>query len=419
MIIPLLIVSAWSTAITVISKNVYELKVNNVLLTVLGFVVGLALSFRSSTAYERYIEGAKYWANLMLACRSLARMIWMHTNERHENPTLGKADLLAKITVINLINGFAVALKHRLRFEAAPDYADLAPYIECLDIMVSNGDDFSSLHPPDKRNPFKRTGEFLGVSFAESNPRKYMKRATFNLGNIPHEILGYLQSYLDHILLNGTLSNGPVQSNILAQLSTMADVATSTERIVNHPLPLAYTISIAQITWAYVMVLPFQLYLPLGWLTIPGTIFAAYIILGLGAIGSEIENPFGNDVNDLPLETYCRELQCDLDVLTSIARAERSWNFEQGAQEPAETWLQQDRNKPLFPLSNSGWHEWHGRPLEQVREALWHKASNGIRLRKRAEDQHQLDEKQAVATAARKHSDTTTEGTRAMGMDSV
>ena len=28
--------------------------INNILLTVLGFVVGLALSFRSSTAYERY-----------------------------------------------------------------------------------------------------------------------------------------------------------------------------------------------------------------------------------------------------------------------------------------------------------------------------------------------------------------------------
>jgi putative membrane protein len=31
----------------------------SVLLTVLGFVVALALSFRSSTAYERYSEGRK------------------------------------------------------------------------------------------------------------------------------------------------------------------------------------------------------------------------------------------------------------------------------------------------------------------------------------------------------------------------
>jgi ion channel-forming bestrophin family protein len=60
MILPLLLIGAWSTLITCISKFVLELAVNSVLLTVLGFVVGLALSFRSSTAYERYTEGRKY-----------------------------------------------------------------------------------------------------------------------------------------------------------------------------------------------------------------------------------------------------------------------------------------------------------------------------------------------------------------------
>ena len=34
---------------------------DSILLTVLGFVVGLSLSFRSSTAYERWTEGRKYW----------------------------------------------------------------------------------------------------------------------------------------------------------------------------------------------------------------------------------------------------------------------------------------------------------------------------------------------------------------------
>jgi predicted membrane chloride channel (bestrophin family) len=130
----------------------------------------------------------------------------------------------------------------------------------------------------------------------------------------------------------------------------MADVATSTERIVNHPLPLAYQISIAQITWVYVAVLPFQLYAPLGWLTIPGASFAAYIILGLGAIGAEIENPFGNDVNDLPLDQYCRELQSELDVLTSVPRADRSWDFS-SAGTGNSSWALLEKNQAMFPLS--------------------------------------------------------------------
>jgi putative membrane protein len=66
-----------------------------VLLTVLGFVVGLGLSFRSSTAYERYAEGRKYWTQLALASQNLARVIWIHGIEREGEQS--KQDLLTKL----------------------------------------------------------------------------------------------------------------------------------------------------------------------------------------------------------------------------------------------------------------------------------------------------------------------------------
>ena len=69
--------------------------VDSLLLTVLGFVVGLSLSFRSSTAYERYAEGRKFWAQMTLHSRNLARIIWIHTNEREGED--GKDDLLGKL----------------------------------------------------------------------------------------------------------------------------------------------------------------------------------------------------------------------------------------------------------------------------------------------------------------------------------
>lgn len=59
MVIPIFFVAVWATTVTLISERVFTLSVDSVLLTVLGFVVGLSLSFRSSTAYERYIEGRK------------------------------------------------------------------------------------------------------------------------------------------------------------------------------------------------------------------------------------------------------------------------------------------------------------------------------------------------------------------------
>ena len=55
-------------------------------------------------------------------------------------------------------------------------------------------------------------------------------------------------------------------------MSTLNEVVTGTERVLDTPLPSAYTIAIAQISWIYVLVLPFQLYQFLKWITIPASI---------------------------------------------------------------------------------------------------------------------------------------------------
>lgn len=55
-------------------------------------------------------------------------------------------------------------------------------------------------------------------------------------------------------------------------LTSLTEVVTGTESVLDTPLPAAYTISIAQITWIYVLVLPFQLYGSLSWVSIPGSI---------------------------------------------------------------------------------------------------------------------------------------------------
>ena len=87
LILPLFSVALWSTLITCISRFVQnrefrELRgwmdgsvtdggnavvgIDNILLTVLGFVVGLALSFRSSTAYERLVHSPSYYLYILL-----------------------------------------------------------------------------------------------------------------------------------------------------------------------------------------------------------------------------------------------------------------------------------------------------------------------------------------------------------------
>lgn len=356
MIVPLLFVGFWATLITCISEYVYPLVVNSLLLTVLGFVVGLGISFRTSSAYERYVDGRKYWAQLIQASRLMAHLIWVHAEERHQpDSDQGKADLLAKLTGLNLIVAFAVSLKHRLRFEPYTNYEDLEPLVSHLSTFAADAYDPDSLLTNSRKSSWKVAGEFLGLTLAESNPRKLIKRSKKPLGNLPLEIFTYLSAYFQSIISNGTLPTGAHQSMAMASLSSLNEVLAGTERVLNTPLPIAYSIAISQITWVYVIALPFQLWKALGWITIPGTLVGAYIILGIAAIGREIENPFGHDVNDLPLDKFCQQLRDEMAVIASKPRPK------------AEDFMITEGNKVIHDLS---YNAWQARSIDEIRATL-------------------------------------------------
>ncbi|KAJ5543688.1 hypothetical protein N7513_007196 [Penicillium frequentans] len=337
MILPLFLVGGWATLITCISHFYHNLGINNILLTVLGFVVGLSLSFRGSTAYERWADGRKYWASLIQTSRNLSRIIWVHFGEREGEE--GKVDILRKRSAMNLILAFAVALKHKLRFEPDVAYEDLAGLIAHLDTFASQAHD-------------------RRFSFAKSNPRKLIKRSKKPRGHLPIEILIHLSAYIESCVRNGTLSLAQYQGQALAMISTLNEILTGTERVLDTPLPAAYSISISQISWIYVMLLPFQLYKFLHWTTIPASMVAAYIIIGLLTIGSEIENPFGEDVNDLPLTTYCRQIAKELDIITATPPPN------------VEDFMSRPENLVMFPLSQEGYPSWKARSKGDIRAAL-------------------------------------------------
>lgn len=327
--------------------------INSVLLTVLGFVVALALSFRSTTAYERYSEGRRYWSQLVLASHNLARLVWVHADEREGD--VGKQDLLAKLTCINLIVAVSVALKHRLRFEPYTHYDDLNYLVRHLDTSARSAD-----LPERKKHAsiFKNAGLFLGLPMAESNPRKELKRAKKPLGNLPLEILTHLSAYMKSVYDNETLKLSIYQTQSLSAIAIFNDVLTGTERILKTPLPIAYSVAISQITWVYILILPFQLYKSLGWVAIPASVFAAYIILGIALIGREIENPFGNDVNDLPLDAFCLQIQNDVDVIVSRPAPK------------IEDVVMHADNALLYLLSYHGYGLWGEKSVAEIREAL-------------------------------------------------
>jgi ion channel-forming bestrophin family protein len=364
MIFPLILVGLWSTLITCISKFAHELSVGSQLLTVMGLVVGFALSFKSSTGYARYLDGMNSWSEVTIHCRDFARLTWIYVKERHndaEDPYLGRSDLLGKLTALRLLLAFAVSLKHQLRFEPATDYEDLYPLIDHLPTIASTANQ-APLHV-EENSWIKEVGEFLGISCLLSNPRKAVKRSKDRLGNMPLEILTYLSAYVEDASNNGSLTNGIAHANMSGSIAALTAALTQTQRLLHNPVPIAFNIAISQITWIYVMLLPFQLYDSFGWITIPSTIFATYITLSFAAIGSELEDPFGYDVNDLPLDTYCDDLAADIETLIASP-----------APRPKD-YIRSPQNKMLHPTDMSEFAVWARRPLSEIRQALSRKSA--------------------------------------------
>jgi putative membrane protein len=124
-----------------------------------------------------------------------------------------------------LIVAFSRSILHKLRFEPGIEYQDLKARIEYLDTFAKAAG--AEIPAAAKHGKVKAVGEYLGVTFAESNPRKRIKRSKKPLGNLPLEILNHLSSYVQSTIDNDTLKVGLYQ-NQASKLPTHATRAKVT-----------------------------------------------------------------------------------------------------------------------------------------------------------------------------------------------
>ena len=95
-------------------------------------------------------------------------------------------------------------------------------------------------------------------------------------------------------------------------LSSMTAAAASCERIKGTPIPFSYTLLLHRTAYLYCFLLPFGLVDTIGFMTPFVVAIVAYTFFGLDALGDEIEEPFGLEPNDLPLDTLCRTIEINL-----------------------------------------------------------------------------------------------------------
>jgi len=233
-----------------------------------GIVLGLLLVFRTNTAYERFWEGWNIAGMTIFTGRNLSRQIWMNiTIKNFENKE-------EKAYHLRLIAAFFVAMTQHLRREGVDERLKslLAPehYLELKNTS----------------NMPLRITQWIGAYLAQQ----------------------YSKQYIDSIQF----------AAINRLLDQLVECLSRCERILNAPMPRAYSMHLRHLLILYCFAIPFQMVKDLHWWTVPVVGVIAFALFGIEAIGLEIENPFGYDANDIPLDNLCRKLNNDIEELIAV-----------------------------------------------------------------------------------------------------
>ncbi|MFT4623345.1 MAG: putative membrane protein [Myxococcota bacterium] len=252
---------------TVLVANAHAWGLERFQLTTVPFsLIGLALSiflgFRNNACYDRWWEARKLWGALINTTRSLAR----------QTATLVRSDDPAVAAFHRQQVGRTIAYAHLLRLHLRRQgvFTDVQPFV--------TGPEMTQLRAV--RNPPITMLAWMGASFREAHDRGWVHPL-----HLP--------------LLEGTLTD-------------LTDIQGGCERIKNTPVPLSYTVLTHRIVGLYCFFLPLGILSEVGLATPLVVGIVSFAFLGLDAVGTQIEDPFEEDPNDLPLEALSRLIENDL-----------------------------------------------------------------------------------------------------------
>ena len=222
--------------------------------SLLGIVLGLFLVFRTNSAYDRWWEGRKIWGSFVNNARNLAYKI----NSFLDQDKSGHRQWFSRMIIC-----FVVAVKDHLR----------------------HGVQISSLD----------VDEPTLIQLKEAQ-------------HVPNFILSLLYNRANQLYREKAIS-GDQLIIIDKELKEFTDVLGGCERIKNTPIPYSYSMFIKKFIFIYLITLPFAFVTTSGYLTIPIVVVTTYVLLSVELIAEEIEDPFGGDVNDLPMEELAGKIR--------------------------------------------------------------------------------------------------------------
>jgi len=221
-----------------------------------GFVISLLLVFRTNTAYDRWWEGRKLWGGLVNNSRNLAIKLSAMLKDENDRKFFRK-----------FIPTYALILHRHLH-----DSETSKQLFDDVDLEID--------HHKHKPNQVKR------MMFHKINDLYDSKKITGE----------------QLIILN-------------EELQSFTDICGACERIKNTPIPYSYSAFIKKFIFFYTMTLPFGYSISLGYFVAPVVVFIFYVLASLELIAEEIEDPFGDDENDLPTKKIAENIKKHVEEL--------------------------------------------------------------------------------------------------------
>jgi len=226
----------------------------------IGFAFSLLLVFRINSAYDKWWEGRKLWGALVNNCRNFALKV---------NVFVSKDEVSSKELLYNWMAIFPTSLKHHLRDEIV-----------------------------------------IGELPISDEMKKVLKGKT----HIPNAIAGEIYRLLKQVKNNGHISE---EEMILfdKEVKSLTDILGACERIKNTPIPYSYNIFLKKLIFVFIILTPFAFVRAMDYWSILITVLIFYIFVGLEYISEEIEEPFGTDYNDLPLDELAEKIAANIDEI--------------------------------------------------------------------------------------------------------
>merc|ERR1719181_585471 len=280
----------------------------------LGTALAFLNVFRSNLSYGRYWDGRGQLGVMVKSGRELMRKVVTYTRVP-EDPKEDQEQLEAVISVQRLINCQFKAII--LAVEYFETYSPIPPYDIDEELVKPGFLREKEKSAIEKAEPLNTDG------LADNKGRPILIAA----------LLSHKVYYLYH---RGWM-NAAVLKKCDIEIDNFVGAWMACEKICGVPMVFPYT----QMLTVFLVLFVYTFPLPLahffyndeaefnGFIITPFvSALVAFAFFGMNAVGIEIENPFGQDANDLPMKGMCKRVELDTAALMELRTAAVSDQME-------------------------------------------------------------------------------------------